>query len=47
MWPVILGAIEETGVELEKIVLTHGHIDHAGGCAELAEATGVPVEGPA
>jgi glyoxylase-like metal-dependent hydrolase (beta-lactamase superfamily II) len=29
--PRILGAIEETGVAVEKIVLTHGHIDHAGG----------------
>jgi glyoxylase-like metal-dependent hydrolase (beta-lactamase superfamily II) len=36
----------EQGVELEKILLTHGHLDHAGGAAELAERTGVPVEGP-
>jgi glyoxylase-like metal-dependent hydrolase (beta-lactamase superfamily II) len=44
--PRILGAIEETGVAVEKIVLTHGHIDHAGGAAELKERLGVPVEGP-
>lgn len=31
---------------LEKILLTHAHIDHAGGTAELAEAFGVPIEGP-
>ncbi len=43
---VILGAIKETGVEVEKILLTHGHIDHAGGAAELKEALGVDIEGP-
>jgi hydroxyacylglutathione hydrolase len=39
-------AIGELGVKVEKILLTHGHIDHAGGAAELKEALGVPVEGP-
>jgi hydroxyacylglutathione hydrolase len=39
-------AIDELGVTVEKIILTHGHIDHAGGAAELKEALGVPVEGP-
>lgn len=39
-------AIDELGLKVEKIVLTHGHIDHAGGAAELREALGVPVEGP-
>ena len=39
-------AIAQTGVSVEKIILTHGHIDHAGGAAELREALGVPVEGP-
>lgn len=39
-------AIAETGVTIEKILLTHGHIDHAGGAAELKEELGVPVEGP-
>ncbi|MFO1090575.1 MAG: MBL fold metallo-hydrolase [Hyphomicrobiales bacterium] len=42
----ILEALKQTGVELEKIILTHGHIDHAGGAAELAEKTGVPIVGP-
>ena len=32
--------------KLEKILLTHGHLDHAGGTAELARRHGVPVEGP-
>lgn len=42
----LLGALEQTGATLEKILVTHGHLDHCGGVAELAERTGVPVEGP-
>lgn len=42
----ILGAIKETGMTPEKILLTHGHIDHAGGAAELKDALGVEIEGP-
>jgi len=42
----VLAAIEKTGVTPEKILLTHGHIDHAGGAGELKERLGVPVEGP-
>ena len=34
------------GVTVEKILLTHGHIDHAGGAGELAQRLGVPIEGP-
>ncbi len=44
--PAILDAIRESGVAIEKILLTHGHIDHAGGAAELKEKLGVPIEGP-
>ena len=44
--PRIVAAIEQLGVTPEKILLTHGHIDHAGGAAELAERLGVPIEGP-
>lgn len=44
--PLIREAIAKTGVTVEKILLTHGHIDHAGGAAELAADLGVPVEGP-
>jgi hydroxyacylglutathione hydrolase len=44
--PVILEAIAKSGVAIEKILLTHGHIDHAGGAAELKEALKVPIEGP-
>lgn len=48
----ILAAIEQTGAVIDKIVLTHGHLDHAGGAAELRDAltakygSAVPVEGP-
>ena len=42
----ILDAVEKTGMTVEKILLTHGHIDHAGGAAELKERLGVPIEGP-
>ena len=39
-------AIDEQGVTVEKILVTHGHMDHAGGVAELSERLGVPIEGP-
>ena len=42
----IRDAIAQSGVTVEKIILTHGHIDHAGGAAELRDELGVPVEGP-
>jgi len=44
--PKILAAIEKTGVKVEKIWLTHGHIDHVGGAAELRDTLQVPIEGP-
>ena len=42
----IMEAVETTGFTVEKILLTHGHIDHAGGAAELKERLGVRIEGP-
>lgn len=42
----ILAAVEAEGLEVEQILLTHGHIDHAGGADELRERTGVAVVGP-
>jgi glyoxylase-like metal-dependent hydrolase (beta-lactamase superfamily II) len=43
----IMAAIAEVGMVPEKILLTHGHIDHAGGAAELRERLGgIPIEGP-
>jgi len=44
--PKILEAIASLGVTVEKILITHGHIDHAGGAAELAEKLDVKIEGP-
>lgn len=44
---LIHAAIAEEGVKVEKILITHGHLDHAGGTAALARELGdVPVEGP-
>jgi hydroxyacylglutathione hydrolase len=43
----IMDAIAEVGVKIEKILLTHGHIDHAGGAMDLKARLGnVPIEGP-
>lgn len=42
----VRAAIEEEGVKLTRILLTHGHIDHVGGTVELARSAGVSIEGP-
>ena len=43
----IEAGIKKTGMTPEKILLTHGHLDHAGGAAELKERLGgIPIEGP-
>ncbi len=42
----IMEAVTENEITIEKILLTHGHIDHAGGAAELKERLNVPIEGP-
>lgn len=49
----ILQAVEQSGAAIERIYLTHGHIDHAGGAQALQEALATrnggaapPVEGP-
>ncbi len=44
--PLIMRAIAQTEANVEKILLTHGHADHAGGAAELRERLGVTIEGP-
>ncbi len=38
--------LEALGLELDKILITHAHLDHAGGTASLARQTGVPIIGP-
>lgn len=42
----VQAAIAQVGMTVEKIILTHGHIDHAGGAADLRDALGVAIEGP-
>jgi hydroxyacylglutathione hydrolase len=43
----IEAGIKKVGMTPEKILLTHGHLDHAGGAAELKEKLGgIPIEGP-
>ena len=42
----LLAAAAQHQVDIQKILITHGHIDHAGGAAALSERTGVPIEGP-
>ena len=45
--PEILAEIARQGITVERIALTHGHIDHAAGAADLKDALGgVPIEGP-
>ncbi len=39
-------AAKSQGVTIEKIILTHGHIDHCGGAGILAQELGVAIEGP-
>lgn len=43
---LILRAVQEQGVEVQKILLTHAHVDHAGATAVLARQLGLPIEGP-
>ena len=42
----IEAALAKSTARLEKILLTHGHLDHCAGTAELARRHGVPIEGP-
>ena len=44
--PRIRAAIAEAGVTVEQVLLTHGHIDHAGEAKPLADELGVPIVGP-
>jgi hydroxyacylglutathione hydrolase len=42
----LVRAIDELGVQVEAILLTHTHFDHIGAVAPLARATGAPVYCP-
>ncbi|MBP0494321.1 MBL fold metallo-hydrolase [Roseomonas sp. SG15] len=50
--PQILAALDKAGFTVDRILLTHGHLDHAGGAAALKrelqarQGTAVPIEGP-
>src|SRR6202140_3627401 len=44
--PKIQAAIKQANVTVEKIWLTHGHIDHVGGAAELRDEMKVDIVGP-
>lgn len=42
----LMALAEQQGVEIEKLLVTHGHLDHVGAVGEMAEKLGVPIEGP-
>lgn len=44
--PRLTGMAQELGVSLKQILLTHAHIDHAGGTGTLARELGLPIVGP-
>lgn len=44
--PLLVEAVKKMAVTPTAIWLTHGHIDHAGGAAELAETLSLPIVGP-
>lgn len=43
---LLLQEVQRLGLKLEQIWLTHAHIDHAGGVAELSQRLGLPIIGP-
>jgi hydroxyacylglutathione hydrolase len=43
---ILRAALEKSGVTLEKVLVTHGHLDHCGMAGVLAKEMGVPIEGP-
>lgn len=42
----LLEQSRKNSVAIEKILVTHAHIDHAGGVATLSKQLAVPIEGP-
>ncbi|MFN3716485.1 MAG: MBL fold metallo-hydrolase [Thiobacillus sp.] len=42
----LLAAAQARGLTLEKLLLTHGHLDHVGAAAELRDRLGIPIVGP-
>ncbi|RJF96367.1 MBL fold metallo-hydrolase [Noviherbaspirillum saxi] len=44
--PRLCAALKELGVVLEKVLLTHAHLDHCAGAGLVRQEFGVPIEGP-
>jgi glyoxylase-like metal-dependent hydrolase (beta-lactamase superfamily II) len=42
----LMAVLEDLELTPEMILLTHGHLDHAGGAVELAERLEIPIHGP-
>ncbi len=42
----ILAQVKSASVQLEKIFVTHPHLDHVGAVGELSERFNLPIEGP-
>ncbi|GGF74375.1 MBL fold metallo-hydrolase [Terasakiella brassicae] len=42
----LMHEVKEEGITLEKILCTHGHLDHVGGVAEISAKENLPIEGP-
>jgi len=43
---LLLAAVDQAGVKLDKLLLTHAHLDHVGGALELARRFNLPIYGP-
>lgn len=43
---MLMQAVTDSGATMEKIILTHGHLDHCAAARVLADHYGVPIEGP-
>lgn len=43
---MLIAAAEQEGVTIERLLLTHGHVDHVAAASTLARRLGVPIEGP-
>ena len=44
--PLLNKFIDEQGIEIEKILVTHGHLDHAGSVKAMADERNIPIIGP-
>ncbi|WP_189637897.1 MBL fold metallo-hydrolase [Thalassotalea sp. HSM 43] len=42
----LLAEVSALGITLSKLLLTHSHVDHAGGTQDIADKLNLPIEGP-